>query len=1209
MKKRILSLCLLVLMTVQTFSFSQEKSEPFFKNGEGVNFIGNSITHGTSHLGQFHNYIFLYYATRFPNEKVAFYNSGKWGDNANSFLKRMDDDILTTNSDWSVVMAGMNDVNRALYRPGSEDDPEIETKRARALSDYRGYMKQVIEKLQAAGTTVILQKPSIYDQTGTFPTENWYGVNDALQECTVIIDELALEYGLKTIDYWTILNNLNLQIQETDPTATLISTDRIHPHSPGNFIMAYQFLKETNAPKYVANIQIENNTVTGCDNCQVDDLTIGEGQISFNYMAESLPFPVEDNVDLALSLVAFQNELNAEILKVSSLEEGNYILTIDGDFIGNYSSNELANGTNLATNKNTPQYKQAQKVQTKIEENKKLQVRLRDMKFVEYNVLPADIKDDYVLAVTYIDSLKNANSDRYNHNKQRCDAYLIDKPNEAGIIAQMEALHDEIYTINQPEAHAFLLEKSNSLITHMWDFNEAVINNKVEGWQITDYDNPTTVDGILHLSGSKNYPNIMNRLPAGTIDPEQSNKVVIRVKNETSETKARFYWWTTEVEATFVEFEISANDTEFKEYAIDLSGHEDWAGEITIIRFNMPFPVREPSFGKAILIDYVRLETVSQSNPDPEPNPGDGEALFVWNFDEPVAGGKVEGWTIVNYESPSTADGILNLIGTQTYNNITYVVPGGETIDPASAENVVIRVKNETNDTNARFYWWGSHAEAAFISFPITANDAEFKEYVIDLTVDERWKGSISRIRFDVPIPLTSSSVGKAVRIDYVKLTSQTTAWAEMPDRLPAPFGVNLSGAEFGSDHVPGVFNTHYTYPTPEELDYFKAKGFTLFRLPFKWERIQHELNGELNADELIRMKNFVNAARARGLWVLLDMHNYGRRKIDGTTYIIGDPMLPISTVADAWQKLAIEFKDYDNIWGYGLMNEPYSMLPSVSWFSIAQAMIDAIREVDTETTIVVGGESFSSAERWPTVSDNLKNLVDPSNDLIFEAHVYFDKDASGTYKGSYEVEQAHPNAGIDRVAPFINWLKENNFRGFIGEYGVPDNDPRWLVVLDNFLNHLKENNINGTYWAAGPWWGDYVLAVEPKDGVDRPQMATLEKYLYADSEAEPNPDNEEPLGVDEDVIGQSNNKELQLTLYLDEAGYVVADAFALKAIQGTLVISNLMGHKLREKPVSLLKGNNHLGRMVEVGLPSGIYLATIYNQDGKVSKRFLVQY
>ncbi|HHO56752.1 MAG TPA: glycoside hydrolase family 5 protein, partial [Trueperaceae bacterium] len=164
--------------------------------------------------------------------------------------------------------------------------------------------------------------------------------------------------------------------------------------------------------------------------------------------------------------------------------------------------------------------------------------------------------------------------------------------------------------------------------------------------------------------------------------------------------------------------------------------------------------------------------------------------------------------------------------------------------------------------------------------------------------------------------------------------------------------------------------------------------------------------------------------------------------------------------------------------------------------FNIAQAVINGIRSNDTKTAIVVGGDSWSSAERWQEESDNLKNLIDPNDNLIFEAHVYFDKDASGQYLGSYDDEEASPNTGIERVQPFINWLKNNNKRGFIGEYGVPSDDDRWKVTLDNFLNHLAKNCLSGSYWAAGPWWGDYPLTLEIKDdGADQNQMEIVKKY------------------------------------------------------------------------------------------------------------------
>lgn len=310
-----------------------------------------------------------------------------------------------------------------------------------------------------------------------------------------------------------------------------------------------------------------------------------------------------------------------------------------------------------------------------------------------------------------------------------------------------------------------------------------------------------------------------------------------------------------------------------------------------------------------------------------------------------------------------------------------------------------------------------------------------------------------------------------------------------------APFGVNLAGAEFGK-----IGTDHYGYPTSEELDYFKSKGLTLFRLPFKWERLQPELNSALDAKELKLMRNFVDEAAKRDLLVILDMHNYARRHVGDSTHIINNGVITAAQVADAWKKIATEFKSYKNIWAYGLMNEPYNMPTKTAWFDIAQVIINTVRTVDTKTPILVGGDFWSSASRWQDLSDHLKDLKDPGNNLIFEAHVYFDEDASGSYKRTYEEEKAHLNVGVDRVKPFVNWLKKNNKKGFVGEYGIPDNDDRWFPILERTLTYLKANGVNGTYWAAGPRWGKYKLSIEPRDGKDRPQMPSVAKFTHADN-------------------------------------------------------------------------------------------------------------
>ena len=300
--------------------------------------------------------------------------------------------------------------------------------------------------------------------------------------------------------------------------------------------------------------------------------------------------------------------------------------------------------------------------------------------------------------------------------------------------------------------------------------------------------------------------------------------------------------------------------------------------------------------------------------------------------------------------------------------------------------------------------------------------------------------------------------------------------------------GVNLAGAEFGSHR--GVYGTDYTYPTASELDYYQGRGIDLIRLPFAWERMQPVLGSALDPAELGRMTSFLDAAAQRGMKVVIDLHNYGR--YDGQ--VIGSSAVPIAEFQNFWMKLASALSDHPAIWGFGIMNEPHDMGGAQVWPAAAQAAVNGIRSTGSRETIIVSGDGWSGAQSWQQINAHL-NVHDPLDNLMYEAHVYFDRGSAGVYAGGYDAEGAYPTIGVDRVQPFLDWLAANNFRGFIGEYGVPDNDPRWLVVLENFLHVLEEKDIPSAYWAGGPWWGTYPLSIEPRDGIDRPQMDVLERY------------------------------------------------------------------------------------------------------------------
>ena len=312
------------------------------------------------------------------------------------------------------------------------------------------------------------------------------------------------------------------------------------------------------------------------------------------------------------------------------------------------------------------------------------------------------------------------------------------------------------------------------------------------------------------------------------------------------------------------------------------------------------------------------------------------------------------------------------------------------------------------------------------------------------------------------------------------------------PEDALQTVGVNLAGAEFNPEGGVGTYAKDYIYPNRENLAYYRGKGMRLVRLPFRWERLQPTLKGPLAPAELKRLLATVRQAGALGMSVIVSPHNYARYRIGGEEKLIGSPEVPVEAFTDFWIKLATVMKDERAVAALSLMNEPHDT--NGTWKKTAQAGIDAIRTVDRAHIILVPGDAWSGAWSWRLYNEDLV-LKDPSNKLIYDAHQYFDRNSSGFYKEGYDENGAFPGIGIERLSPFVNWLRERKLKGIITEFGVPNSDPRWLVVLDQFLQAMAENGLGGTYWAGGPWWGDYPLSSEPKAGADAPVMSVLGKY------------------------------------------------------------------------------------------------------------------
>lgn len=307
--------------------------------------------------------------------------------------------------------------------------------------------------------------------------------------------------------------------------------------------------------------------------------------------------------------------------------------------------------------------------------------------------------------------------------------------------------------------------------------------------------------------------------------------------------------------------------------------------------------------------------------------------------------------------------------------------------------------------------------------------------------------------------------------------------------------GITLSGGELGEYQVPGNLNEHYAYPIEEELTYFQQKGFKVITLPFRWERVQKLLSGELDFSEIAALRKVVAWAARRDIQVILSMHNAGRYRKNGIDYIVGGNAVSRNDFSNVWNRLANAFAGYPNIFGFDILSEPHDM-QAFDWFTTAQQAIYAIRESDRRNAIIIAGNNYAASESWMEYSDQLKNLKDPQDKIIYKAHCFFDHDFTGKYLFSYDQNQANDSVGIIRVMPFVQWLKQNNKRGIIGEFGVPDTDQRWLTVMEKFLWFLKDHKISAQYAASGLRLGGNPVSIYPLAQAERPQMGYLQPFL-----------------------------------------------------------------------------------------------------------------
>lgn len=330
---------------------------------------------------------------------------------------------------------------------------------------------------------------------------------------------------------------------------------------------------------------------------------------------------------------------------------------------------------------------------------------------------------------------------------------------------------------------------------------------------------------------------------------------------------------------------------------------------------------------------------------------------------------------------------------------------------------------------------------------------------------------------------------------------------------ISLPRWITLSGMECGSkqagfcNDARGKLGEDYFISRRPTFERLSEAGFEGFRIPFCWERLQPQLGGALDPDEIQNLRYMLGVAKSLNRNVILSMHNAGRytMRVDGVPTacgleesIGGSVRVTAQHFAEFWSRMSHALCGLPNLRGYGLVSAAHD-LPEGAWQMSSQSAVDSIREDGDTVPIYVAGIGPSSTSTWDSDNPGAPWINDPKDQVIYEARCYLDHDESGQYDLDFKEELASDPKlqarAESRLKPFLDWLEASGSKGAITEFGVPCNDHRWASLLPQMLRTLEKADVQSVWWAAGEHLTDHPLSLQLTEDDSEPKPAQVELF------------------------------------------------------------------------------------------------------------------
>ncbi len=249
------------------------------------------------------------------------------------------------------------------------------------------------------------------------------------------------------------------------------------------------------------------------------------------------------------------------------------------------------------------------------------------------------------------------------------------------------------------------------------------------------------------------------------------------------------------------------------------------------------------------------------------------------------------------------------------------------------------------------------------------------------------------------------------------------------------------------------------SWMTAQDLDNIQAQGLNLVRVPVWWGDFYAlnalgTTNPTLRSDAFTVLDSLIQAASARGIYTIIDMHGVfgGQSTSDDTGQqnqnAYWTSSLDQASTTQLWSAIAAHYKGNAGVAGYDLLNEPSGAPNTSAVWTALNGLYQAVRTADPGHIVIMEG-TFGNWD-WSM-------LPSPATyswtNVVYQMH---------EYQWSNETASGVETGAANQVTDFNNH-KSWNVPAYIGEFNAfGTGTAAWSVVVGDF----NGDGMNWSMWS-----------------------------------------------------------------------------------------------------------------------------------------------